>query len=199
MAERRRIPTVVVLAAASAMVSIGVVGFFAATRSGEPSSDEHPTGPNEIPVDTRTPEAAAESFLDAWRKREHRICRDLSVGEALEAVLLREEEDATLTAEERALKEQVWDTMASERLRLELIESETLSAGRLVLRGNMTGEFLGRPYVRAVQFTMEKVGEDWMVARMDLGEILSDVPDFLDVESQGRDPSEFEMRGEDVP
>ncbi len=193
----RRLSTPVVLALASGMISVGVVAVMATGSNGEVEA-EAPASPHEIPVDTRTPEAAAETFLDAWRKRDHVLCRDLAVDGALEAVIFRQEEDAALTQEERAVKSQVWDTMATSRLELQISESEDIEGG-IILRGAAVGDFLGRPYEREVEFTMVQVGDDWKVSRMGLGDILSDMPDFLDVPGEVYDPSEFEVRGEDVP
>ncbi len=196
MAERR-LSTPIVLTLASAMVSIGVVVVVASRYGG---ADPGPApSPHEIPIDTRTPEAAAETFLDAWRKRDHAICRDLAVEGALEAVLTRQEDDQALTADEREVKSRVWDAMASGRLVLELSESDEISETAVGLLGVAKGEFLGRPYEREVEFTMVQVGDDWLVARMGLGDILTEMPGFLADPGETYDPSEFEMRGEDVP
>ena len=97
----RRLPTPVVLALASGMICVGVVAVIATGDDGEAEA-EAPRSPHEIPVDARTPESSAETFLDAWRKRDHEICKQLSVEGAREAVVLREEEDqAQLSARER--------------------------------------------------------------------------------------------------
>ena len=66
---------------------------------------------------TRTPEAAAESFLDAYRRREHATALALSVGDAHAQASARMERDERATPEERAAKEQLWDKMAAPRLR----------------------------------------------------------------------------------
>jgi len=180
------------------MVCVGVIAIIATGDDGEADA-EAPPSPHEIPVDARTPEAAAETFLDAWRKRDHAICRQLSVEGALEAVVHRQEEDRALTDDEREVKSRVWDSMASGRLGLEIAESENVSETTIILRGAAVGEFLGRPYEREVEFTMVRIEDEWKVSRMGLGDILSDMPDFLDVPGEAYDPSEFEMRGEDVP
>lgn len=197
MAERR-LSTPIVLTLASAMVSIGVVVVIA-TRYGSAGEDAPAPSPHEIPIDTRTPEAAAETFLDAWRKREHVICRDLAIEGALEAVLTRQEEDQALSADEREVKSRVWDAMSSGRLILELSESSEISETAVGLLGTAKGDFLGRPYEREVEFTMVRIGDEWKVARMGLGDILSEMPDFLNDPGETYDPSEFEMRGEEVP
>ncbi len=191
-----RIPTPVVLAAASAMVCVGVIGYWLATRA--PTPEPASRGPNDLVVDGSSPERAAESFLDAWRKRAHGAARELSVGSAREAVEDREQRDEHMSADERAVKEQVWDAMATSRLGLQIAESENLDDGRIVLRGTAEGTFLERPYAREVAFVLRPVEDQWRVEQIDFGEILSDVPDGLDL-GPVSDPSEFEMRGEDVP
>lgn len=197
--SERRLPAPLVLAVASAMVSVGVVAWLA-TRGGVP---EPPAGGVEIPeviVDTRTPALAAESFLDAWRKRAHDQAAALSVGPAGQAVEARRSRDRQLAPEEREAKQRIWNTMAEGRLGLMVDESEDLPDGRVVIHGTAEGEFLERPYARRVDFVLRQVDGEWKVEDMELGEILSDMPDFLELDPPvGRDPSEFEIRGEDVP
>jgi len=194
--EGRRIPTPIVLATTSAMVCIGVIAYWVASASA-PEPTREMRGPNDVIVDGTTPEQAAESFLDAWRKRAHDAARTLSTGAAREAVEQRAADDSHLSPDEREIKERVWDQMATTRLALRIAESEDLGEDRVVLRGTAEGTFLERPYAREVQFEVTRIEGQWRVAQVGFGEILSDMPDVLDV--TGRDPSEFEMRGEDVP
>ena len=179
MSEReRRIPTPLVLAIASAMVCIGLVAVFMAQED-EP---EDPDRPSRVTVDDRTPEAAAESFLDAWRKREHDVAASLAVGEALTAVRAREERDAHLSDQERDLQRQVWDAMATSRLDLFLRESENLPGGDLRLAGVAEGEFLERPYEREMEFVMKEVQGAWRIESIHFGEILTELPAALHLE-----------------
>lgn len=196
-AKERRIPTAVVLAVASTMVSIGIVAVLVAQSGGRDPVETAPRG-SRVEVDATTPERAAESFLDAWRKREHDIALSLADGRAKNRVLERQAEDAALTEEERALKVQVWDSMAEGRLRFAIRESEALPGGRLALRGTAEGEFLGRPYRRDMEFTVTGGGESWKVVDFRFGEILTDVPGSLEIDP-ARDPGAIEPRGEDVP
>lgn len=182
MSERspeRRIPTPLVLALASGMVSVGVLAF--ALSNTTPTEDVPDALPG-VMVDDSTPERAAESFLDAWRKRAHQTARDLTVGEARAMVDERAAADEALSESERDLKRQVWDAMAASRLSLYLNESENLEGGRLRLSGTAEGEFLERPYERAMDYVMSETSEGWRVESVAFGEILSDVPDVLRLE-----------------
>lgn len=194
----RRLSTPLVLAAASTMVSVGIVAWISSQPSEDPPTE--PAGPPEVLVDTSTPALAAESFLDAWRKRAHEVALELSMGNAQQRVTLRKEEDDRMSPEEREVKERIWDTMASGRLELQIEQSDELGPGRVALQTLAVGEFLGKPYRRQIEFVMREEGDTWRVEQMALGEIVSDTPDFLELDpSVGRDPSEFEIRGEDVP
>lgn len=195
----RRLPVPLVLAAASAMVCVGIVAW-ALSRPGavdpEPSSAETP----EVRVDTSSPSLAAESFLDAWRKRAHGTASELSVGDARAAVDNRKRSDDLMSPEERAAKQQIWDQLADSRLALMVDQSEELRDGRVVIHGTAEGAFLEHEYARRIDFVLRRVDGQWKVEDMQLGDITSDVPDFLEIDpSVGRDPSEFEIRGEDVP
>jgi hypothetical protein len=196
-AGERRLSTPVVLAAASAMLSIGVIAWVSTSGDADPPPAEA-RSPNalDVAVDTSTPALAAESFLDAWRKRAHRDALALSAGEAHAAVEARASRDDQLSDEERAAKQQIWNAMAETRLRLMVDGSEDLPEGRVMIHGTAEGEFLERPYERRVSFVLSQVDGDWKVERIEFGEIVSDVPDFLELDdSVGRDPSEFEVRG----
>ncbi len=201
----RRVPTPVVLAIASGMLCVGVVAVIVSRGESEPEVEDWRRAPSDMTIDTRTPEATAETFLDAWRRREHGVAAHISIGQAHEAVLARQRDDESLDSEEHDIKEQVWDEMAAERLHLFISESETRGEKQVTLRGTARGEFLGRPYEREIEFVVERVAGEWKVERMGLGEILSETPDFLDVRPEPgdtpspREPGQLEYRGEDVP
>jgi hypothetical protein len=195
----RRVPAILVLAAASAMVSVGVVAWLG-TRPDTPPPDARDPNALDVAVDTSTPALAAESFLDAWRKRAHEDALALSTGEAHAAVRDRIARDEALSDEERAAKQAIWNGMAASRLALMIDASEDLPDDRVLIHGTAEGEFLDRPYARRVDFLMHRDGGVWKVERVEFGEILSDVPEFLELDpSVGRDPSEFEVRGENAP
>ena len=195
----RRIPLPLVLAAASAMVCVGIVAWLASGPGADATEAETPDE-LDVRVDASSPALAAESFLDAWRKRSHQTALELSVGDAHTAVLNRLRSDELMSAEERAAKQKIWNDLATTRLSLMVDESENLPDGRVVIHGTAEGEFLDRPYAREIDFVTKRVAGKWKVEDMQLGDITSDVPDFLEIDpSVGRDPSEFEIRGEDVP
>ncbi len=175
-----RIPTPIVLAVASAMVSIGVVAYFAARQANTPPT-EH-TDKGDVLVDTTTPERVAETFLDAWRKREHTVAAHVSIGRAHDLVIGRQEQDLRMSREEKQLKKQVWDALAKGRLAFHIDRSENLAHGRIQLEGVAVGEFVGKPYRRQMQFVVAP-GEHghWLVADMRFGEILSRTPDVLEI------------------
>jgi len=136
----------------------------------------------EVLVDTSTPAFAAESFLDAWRKRSHQTALELSVGDAHTAVLNRMRSDELMSAEERAAKQKIWNDLATTRLSLMVDESENLPDGRVVIHGTAEGEFLDRPYAREIDFVTKRVAGKWKVEDMQLRDITSDVPDFLEID-----------------
>jgi hypothetical protein len=169
----RKLSTPLVLAAASAMISIGLVaalgpGLASRTRR----ADEAPAIPP-LRVDTRTPEATAESYLDAYRRREHQAAIALSVEDAQADARERMTRDERATPEERQAKARIWDRMAAPRLRFVVEAREARDGGRLYLAGRAEGRFLEQPYVREVAFELAPEADAWRVARMELGEIVA--------------------------
>ena len=166
-----QIPAPLVWGLAISMIAIGLLaasGLFQAEDSG--SDNGQPGGVAEL--DLSMPERAAESFLDAWRKRDHRSALTASVGQARELVRARQRRDESLTEDERAIKAQVWDMMAAARLGLLISSSEDLADGSIRLVGTAEGEFLAERYVREVNFVVAPEGERWMVREFEFGEIL---------------------------
>jgi len=160
----RRIPTPVVLALVSAMVCAGLVGLFWNSGREPIEVEELPTA---VEVDDRTPEAAAESFLDAWRKRDHSVAETLALGDALAAVRSRRDGDESGDPQ----LERIWNRMAAERLEFVVDEAETLDDGmRLV--GVASGTFLSQPYAREVAFSLRETPDGWRVTELQFGEIL---------------------------
>jgi hypothetical protein len=162
----KRLSTPLVLVTASVMVSIGVVALITAQNRNAPVVDRAaapPIVPRDVPVDQSTPERAAKSWLDAWRTRSHAVALRLSSGVAREQVDARREREEQMSPEDRSLGEAVWKQLADTRLRLQINESENLPSGKIALRGNAVGEWMGRPYVRRMEFVMEKRGTEWFV------------------------------------
>lgn len=178
MSEKKedRIPGPLVLALASGMICIGVVAVIISQSGPAETAEERAS---RVAVSDGTAEAAAESFLDAWRKREHDVARRLSMEEARARVEERERSDASLSDQERDLQRQVWDAMAATRLQLFLRESRNLPRGRVALSGVAEGEFLEQAYQREVEFVMVETTGGWRVANVMFGEILSDMPAAL--------------------
>lgn len=173
-AERKRLSTPLVLALTSGMVCVGIAGLVLGT--GEPTPEEPEAEAGAVLVDQSTPERVAESFLDAWRKREHDAALTIALGDARDRVLERRARDASMTPHERELKQQVWDQMAADRLRLLIDASEMHEDGTMGLSGLATGTFLGRPYEREMFFTVAPDGEQWKVVDFDFGDILTEPP-----------------------
>lgn len=175
MSAPRRLSTPLVLALTSGMVCVGIAGFAIGT-GGEPEPENEAPTPGEVLVDPSTPERVAESFLDAWRKREHDAALAIALDPARQRVLERRERDAAMTPHERELKQQVWDQMAADRLRLLIDASELHEDGTMGLSGLATGTFLGRPYEREMFFTVAPDGARWKVVDFDFGDILTEPP-----------------------
>ena len=163
--KRKQISTPLALVSASVMVSIGVVAVISSRHGGADATptEAAPVVPRDVPVDQSTPERAAESWLDAWRTRSHDVALRLSAGVAREKVELRRTREEQMSPEDRALGEAVWKQLADTRLRLRIDESENLPNGNLTLRGRAEGEWMGRPYIRRMEFVMEKRGLEWFV------------------------------------
>jgi len=177
--DPRRISTPLVLALASAMVSVGVVAFLAS--SGREDVPPRPTRPAAAParVDRSTPVSAAESFLDAWRKRDHEAAEALSTGEARAEVVARRTREEASSSDEQTLKMRIWDSLARDRLVYTVDEEIERSPTERTLRGVARGNFMNTEYARQIEFDVVREGDEWTVRAMRLGRVLSDTPDFL--------------------
>lgn len=176
MADREaRISTPLVLATASAMLAIAAVVWMGVRP--DDVREHEPRPANALVVDDSTPERAAESFYDAWRRRRWAQALEVSVGHAREEVVRKQARDEALPREERIVAERMWDALATAPLTLVLDEAEMLPGDRLVLRGTAEYLFVNRPYRRRVEFEVVPAGEDHhRVARMRLGEVLTELP-----------------------
>src|SRR5690606_1383193 len=123
VAEREtRISTPLVLAAASAMLAVAAVVWFG-TRS-DAETEELAADPLAVRIDDSTPERAAQSFYDAWRRRRWVQALEISIGAARHEVLEKQARDAELPREERIVVERMWDVLARAPLTLALDEAE---------------------------------------------------------------------------
>ncbi|HEY8431613.1 MAG TPA: hypothetical protein VIL20_24705 [Sandaracinaceae bacterium] len=173
MAEKR-ISTPLVLAAASAMLAVAAVVWIDRV-GGAPDEPPAPRSRGFV-VDDSTPERAAESFYDAWRRRRWAEALEVSVGHAREEVLRKQQRDQALPADERIVAERMWDALANAPLTFVLDEAETLGPTHLALRGTAEYELIGRPYRRRVELEVVRIGERYRVSRMRLGEVLTELP-----------------------
>jgi hypothetical protein len=178
VAEDKRISTPLVLAAASAMLAIAAVVFFS-TRDGAPEPDEATGEADAFTVDDSSPERVAESFYDAWRRRRWPQARQISVGRARAEVLEKQARDEAMPREERIIAERTWDALARAPLTLLLDEAEMLGDDRYRLHGTAEYQFVGHPYRRRVQFLIEPEGDAYRVAEMELGEVLTEIPELF--------------------
>lgn len=175
MSEERRLSTPLVLAAASTMLAIAFVVWMGMGSE----SEEEPAplqGPLEIHMDDSTPESAAESFYDAWRRRRWPEAMELSRDEALAAAREKQAADEAMPSEERIIAERSWDALAHAPLTLALEEVEMLGDEHYRLSGVAEYDFVGTPYRRRVSFDVEGTQNGYRVTEMRLGDVLSDLP-----------------------
>jgi hypothetical protein len=170
----RRISTPLVLAAASAMLAIAAVVLVGVNQA--PSATPAPLPRGALRVDDSSPERAAESFYDAWRRRRWAEATELSVGEARHAVHQKQAADAAMDHESRIVAERGWDALAAAPLALTIEETEIESDDRFVLHAVAAYDFVGSPYRRRVVLHVRGTTEGYRVSRMDLGEVLTELP-----------------------
>ena len=183
--DGKRVSAPLVLTAASAMLAVAAVVYLSTRDGGDAAPpDLDDPDPNAFHVDDSSPERVAESFYDAWRRRRWPQALEISVGEARAAVIAKRARDEAMPREERIVAERTWDALAHAPLTLRLDEAEMLGGDRYRLHGTAEYQFVGRPYRRRVQFLVEPAGERYRVAAMELGEVLTELPELF----QGADP-----------
>lgn len=175
--KERRLSTPLVLASASAMLAIGLVIYAGLVDQSE--AEPEPEGPADLHVDDSTPEAAAQSFLDAWRRRRWPEATELSVGQARAQVLQKQASDEALEHDERIIAERMWDALARAPLTLALEEVEMHGNERYTLQGVAEYDFVRTPYRRRVAFDVEGSESGYRVSEMRLGEVLSELPSIF--------------------
>lgn len=167
----RTLPTAMVLAVSSLMLSIGGFAFYFAGGGEERAAETRPAEPLRARRDMTSPTTVAESFLDAWRKRDHETTLALSVEQARVEAEGRRDAEAALDDEARAVQAQLWPRIANTRLRVLVTRTSERGPGRTYLEGTAEGTFLDKPYVRRIAFEMLETREGVRVSRMDLGTI----------------------------
>lgn len=182
MAERarirgeRQVSAPLVLASASGMLAVAVVVWLGASPS---EGDPTPSGPRPgVVIDDSTPERVAEGFYDAWRRRRWSQALGVSVGAARAEVARKQARDEGLAHDERVVVERMWDALARAPLTLRLEEAEILGEG-LRLNGIAEYQLMDRPYRRRVAFVVVPASGRYRVAEMDLGEVLTQLPEMF--------------------
>ena len=184
----RKMSTPVVLASSSAMVVIGLVAWWV-SRAPEQVREERQrrTEIAELRIDDRTPEAAAESFLDAWRRRAWDEAEGLAIGDAQARVQQKRTADEQIAPEDREMAREVWQTLAGAPLTVTFSQSDTLAEGRIALRGVAAYALVGQPYAREMEWLVvrtegEGASQRWRVERMVNGRVLTELPGLLEGE-----------------
>lgn len=172
----RRISTPLVLAASSAMLTLAVVVWLGLEDPPEAPTHEA-REPNDLHVDDRTPETAAQSYYDAWRRRRWGAASEVSIGRAREQALSKQRADEALPHDERVIAERTWDALARAPLSLLLDQVDIDDEGRFHLAGTAEYLFVNQPYRRRVEFDVVERAEGYRVAQMELGEVLTDLPE----------------------
>ena len=181
--KRHRAPTALVLAGASTAVSLGVVAYLVA-RTGAPAARVTPPAPGEAFVDTTTPERAAESFLEAWRRGDHAACLRMARGEAARTVRARRDRDGA-NREARASVAEARRAWARAHLELVIDQSDMPRPGHVVIRGVAEGDLDGHAFERPVGMTLARADSTdggaprWVVEQVHLGSLTGDVPAAL--------------------
>ncbi len=169
----KRLSTPLVLGAASTMLSLGLVGFYFSGRPSTHIAEVSLRVPAVISIVDTTPEAAAESMYDAWRKRAWLQALTLSESPLRETLLGKQAEDAALAGPEREMAADVWARVAASPLRIRYLGSER-DGDDYELDAIAGYNFMGRPYERRVHFRVVHRGQHYRVTRMDFGETLSE-------------------------
>lgn len=162
MAEPTKIPTPLVLVLAGTMLAIGAAGVVYRQTAVPARDDSGPTRlraePTPVRVVEDTPLTVAETFLDAWRKRDYGVAQRLSIGAAAAAVEARRRREASMPEEQRHAAAAVWNAMARERLTLEVRSTEEDGATTHIA-GVARGTFLEQEYANAIRFEIVQRGE----------------------------------------
>jgi len=177
----RRIPTPVVLAAASSMLAVGGLAMVSIATPSGARDDELTEGPDFVAlvIDDRTPERAAESYLDAWRRRAWDQAELVAIGEARARAAEKRAADAEVDPVDRAMARDVWTRLAGAPLEVEFTRSDALEGGGILLSGVASYEFMNEPYRREMSWVVRPEGELWRVESMEAGDVLTEIPDIL--------------------
>lgn len=175
---------VLALAAAGALLTFTSLMW----RSGaSPSDPDHERAEAHAAVDT-VPERVAEDFFARFLRQDFEGAMRLCTGRAqaaLEARKGRTEDAAPLHP--------------SLTVGLSISEFANLPGGALELLARASGEMSGVPYRRDLTFRLEEVNGQWRVEHMKIAGDAALTDPFAPPGAEAHDPSQFQMRGDDVP
>lgn len=171
-----------VLAASSAMITIGIIALYAIDVPGEIAEEEHERQEfAALVIDDRTPERVAESFLDAWRRRAWDQAASISIGEAHSRSISKQAMDLQVTHDDRVMAREVWERLASAPLEVDFQRAESLDDhGGLVLHAIASYDFMNHPYRREMSWVVRPEGSLFRVESMETGRVLTEIPDILE-------------------
>ncbi len=137
---------------------------------------------SELRIDDRTPEAVAESFYDAWRRRAWGEAEGIAIGRARERVQAKRAAEAEVSPEDREMAREAWQALAGAPLTVYFQQSDTLEEGqRIAFRGIAAYDLVGQPYRREVDFVVVRQGDVWRVESMEPGRVLTELPRLLEL------------------
>lgn len=177
-----KVSTPLVLAIASGMLVIGLIPMLMSGSGGATPHIDADAGPDFVAlvIDDRTPERAAESYLDAWRRRAWDQAELVAIGDARARAAEKREMDAEVDPVDRAMARDTWARLAGAPLEVEFTRSEALAGGGLMLHGIASYQFMNEPYCREVTWIVRLEGDLWRVESMELGAILTVIPEILE-------------------
>lgn len=180
--NEKRISTPMVLAGASAMVTVGLAAMYAIDVPTELAEDEAQRQEYAaLVIDDRTPERVAESYLDAWRRRAWDQAAAISIGVAHDRALTKQAMDQDVHREDRVMAREVWERLASAPLEVDFQGAENLDdRGGLYLHGIASYDFMNHPYRREVSWVVRPEGSLFRVESMENGRVLTSIPDILE-------------------
>ena len=164
--KARRIPTPLVVALASVIVSAGVVALVF-SRSDDPTvvSPAPTNQPN-----PGTPEATALGFVNAWQTFRYERAHELSTGDARSRVDQTIARESGYSDDQREIAEQLRQAMQSLRCRLGAHTNERIDDGRTIVRATIRCTGAGSTeFERDDAYTLLRVDGAWRVAAWEPG------------------------------
>jgi hypothetical protein len=177
-----KLSTPMVLAASSAMITVGIIAMYAIDVPAELAEDEAQRQEYAaLVIDDRTPERVAQSYLDAWRRRAWDQAASISIGEAHERALTKQLADEGVEHQDRVMAREVWERLSSAPMDVDFQGAEMLDdRGGLFLHAIASYDFMNHPYRREVSWVVRPEGSLFRVERMENGRVLTAIPDILE-------------------